>query len=64
MSETIKAVTFKTTNGFTEVFTEIQVFGFYSDEINFTKEELVGLTVEEARRLRFEKDKAYFQGGS
>jgi len=37
------------------------LFEFYPDEISFSKEEFVGLTVEEARSLKFKKDKQYLQ---
>ena len=37
------------------------LFEFYPDEINFDIEEFVGLTVEEAKSLKFKKDKAYLQ---
>jgi hypothetical protein len=39
----------------------IQLLSYYDDEISFTAEELVGLTVDEARQLHFEKDKAWLQ---
>ena len=37
------------------------LFEFYPDEISFSQEEFVGLTVEEAKSLKFKKDKAYLQ---
>lgn len=37
------------------------LFEFYPDEISFSQEELVGLTVEEAKNLKFKKDKAFLQ---
>ena len=37
------------------------LFEFYPDEISFSKDEFVGLTLEEARGLKFKKDKAYLQ---
>jgi hypothetical protein len=37
------------------------LFEFYPDEINFSQEEFVGLTIEEAKSLKFKKDKAYLQ---
>jgi hypothetical protein len=40
---------------------EEKIFDFYSDEISFSTYELIGLTVQEARELRFQKDKAYLQ---
>ena len=39
----------------------IQLISYYDDEIQFTAEELVGLTVDQARQLHFEKDKAWLQ---
>ena len=39
------------------------VFQFYSDEISFSERELVGLTIDEMKQLRFKKDVAYIQGG-
>lgn len=38
------------------------VFGFYSDEINFTENELEGLTLDQALELRHKRDVAYIQG--
>lgn len=35
------------------------LFEFYPDEISFRKEEFIGLTVDEARGLKFKKDRAY-----
>lgn len=55
-------------DGFDDSFVEVVLegsgkweilFTFYSDEISFRKEELIGLTEAEARVLKFEKDKAY-----
>lgn len=40
---------------------EEMLFEFYPDEISFAPEEFVGLTLEEARQLKFKKDKAYLQ---
>lgn len=37
------------------------LFEFYPDEISFNRKEFVGLTVEEAKGLKFKKDKAYLQ---
>jgi len=39
--------------------TEEMLFDYYPDEISFTPEEFVGLTPDEARHLKFEKDKHY-----
>jgi hypothetical protein len=36
-----------------------KLFWFYPDELSFSKEELIGLTEAEARRLQLEKDRAY-----
>ena len=41
--------------------TEGCLFSFYPDEISFDPCELVGLTLEEARALKRQKDKAYLQ---
>lgn len=38
---------------------EVALFSYYPDEISFTPNEFVGLTIEEARHLKFKKDKAY-----
>ena len=38
-----------------------EVFEYYPDEISFSPEEFVGLTIEEAKHLKFEKDKQYLQ---
>jgi len=37
------------------------LYDFYPDEISFIEEELIGLTREEAKRLKFKKDKEYLQ---
>jgi hypothetical protein len=37
------------------------LFEFYPDEIMFTSKEFIGLTIEEARHLKFLKDKKYLQ---
>lgn len=37
------------------------LFEYYPDEISFTEKEFIGLTVEEARHLKFKKDKDYLQ---
>lgn len=37
------------------------LFEYYPDEISFTPDEFVGLTIEEAHNLKFKKDKAYLQ---
>lgn len=41
--------------------TEEMLFTYYPDEITFTESELVGLTEEEARLLKFGRDRAYLQ---
>lgn len=38
-----------------------QLFEYYPDEISFTESEFVGLTEDEARHLKFVKDKQYLQ---
>ena len=40
---------------------EKSLFCFYPDEISFNESEFIGLTEENARRLKFEKDKIYIQ---
>ena len=40
---------------------EVKLFDYYSDEISFTPEEFIGLTVEEGRALKQAKDKAFLQ---
>lgn len=41
--------------------TEQFLFEYYPDEISFTENEFVGLTIEEARHLKFKKDKNFLQ---
>jgi hypothetical protein len=41
--------------------TEEYLFTFFPDEINFSVNEFVGLSREEAISLKFEKDKRYLQ---
>ena len=38
---------------------EVRLFDFYPDEIRFSPQEFVGLTIEEGVRLKFDKDVAY-----
>ena len=40
---------------------ERKLFNYFHDEISFTANELVGLTVDEAEQLRHKKDVAYLQ---
>lgn len=37
------------------------LFDYYPDEITFSENEFVGLTIDEARHLKFKKDQAYLQ---
>ena len=37
------------------------LFEYYPDEISFTSKEFIGLFIDEARHLKFKKDKAYLQ---
>jgi len=37
------------------------LFRFYDDELNFSRHELMGLTRDQALKLRHKKDVAYFQ---
>jgi hypothetical protein len=45
----------------TEDGNEQILFEFYPDEITFTEDEFIGLTIDEAKHLKFEKDKKYIQ---
>lgn len=36
---------------------ELTLYSFYPDEITITESELIGLTVDQAKRVKFEKDK-------
>jgi hypothetical protein len=40
---------------------ELTLFKFYPDEITISESELIGRTVDEAKRLKFEKDVRYLQ---
>ena len=40
---------------------EIELFRFYPDEISFTENEFIGLTLSEAKTLKFTKDKEFLQ---
>jgi hypothetical protein len=40
---------------------EVKLFDYYSDEISFTPDEFIGLTVAEGRALKQRKDKDYLQ---
>lgn len=37
------------------------LFEFYPDEISFNEQEFVGLTIEQAKHLKFQKDKKFLQ---
>lgn len=41
--------------------TERELFSYYPDEISFTEQEFVGLTIEQGRTLKFTKDRAYLR---
>lgn len=41
--------------------TEKMLFTYYPDEISFSQSDFVGLTEEEARLLKFGRDRAYLQ---
>jgi len=45
--------------GIMEDNSEIELFEYYPDEISFTPDEFVGLTISEAKHLKFKKDKEY-----
>jgi hypothetical protein len=38
---------------------ELTLFSFYPDEITITESEILGRTVDQAKRLKFEKDVRY-----
>lgn len=64
----IESVRFQTEWGYTYVYVVLedgtsvdQLFGFYSDELSFNKAELIGLTCDQARKLRHDKDVAYLR---
>lgn len=40
---------------------EVKLFDYYPDEINFSPEEFVGLTIGEALQLKFKKDRDYLK---
>jgi hypothetical protein len=40
---------------------EKMLFTYYPDEINFVESDFVGLTEDEARTLKFGRDRAYLQ---
>jgi len=37
------------------------LFEYYPDEISFSENEFVGLTIEQAKHLKFQKDKKFLQ---
>jgi len=39
----------------------VELFEYYPDEISFTESEFIGLTEDEARHLKFVKDKNFLQ---
>lgn len=41
--------------------TEECIFDYYPDEISFTPDEFIGLTIKECRHLKFVKDKNYLK---
>ena len=40
---------------------EHRLWSYYPDEISFTENEFVGLTLDAARNLKFQKDRAYLR---
>lgn len=40
---------------------EVKLFEYYPDEISFDAHEFIGLTADQARALKFKKDKNYLQ---
>jgi hypothetical protein len=51
MCDPMPSVTVQLSDGTTKT-----LFQFYPDEISFTEDEILGLTEEQARRLRHDKD--------
>ena len=47
--------------GILEDGAEILLFSYYPDEISFSEQEFIGLSVSEARYLKFKKDKLFLQ---
>lgn len=45
----------------TEDGVETKLFSYYPDEISFTPEEFVGLTIKQAKQLHYDKDVAYLR---
>lgn len=41
--------------------TEKMLFTYYPDEISFTESDFIGLTEDEARTLKFGRDRSYLQ---
>ena len=41
--------------------TEQLLFSYYPDEISFSTKEFIGLTIEEAKKLKGKKDRVYLQ---
>ncbi len=65
-SARITALPVKITDPVPEVWVKVgedaaeeKLFDYYPDEISFTPEEFVGLTRDEALRLKYEKDRVY-----
>jgi hypothetical protein len=40
-----------------------ELFWYYPDELSFSPAEFIGLTVDQGRHLKFEKDVAYLRAG-
>lgn len=45
----------------TEDQKEHEIFEYYPDELSFAPEEFIGLTIEEAKQLKMQKDIQYLQ---
>lgn len=56
MFDPIPNVKVELTNG-----EKLTLFSFYPDEITITESELIGLTVDQAKRVKFEKDVRYIE---
>lgn len=39
----------------------VELFSYYPDELHFTPAEFIGLTIEQARALKFNKDRSFIQ---
>lgn len=56
MFDQMPTVTVELDNGET-----VELFSYYPDELSFSPAEFIGLTVDQARQLKFDKDRRYLQ---